>query len=144
MCAVTNHGEVYVWGNVEQQEVKFRSIGTVEQDRKVPEHKIRKVDGLSRVKEVACSAGHTVALTEEGKLFTWGNRKTIGRDGNENTPMPLNDLPEIEKIACGIDFTIALDKKGKLWAWGSNGFGQLGIPSLKSTNAPHIIEYLEQ
>lgn len=35
MCAVTNDGDVYIWGNIEQQEVKFRSIGTVEQERKV-------------------------------------------------------------------------------------------------------------
>lgn len=138
MCAVTNNGEVYIWGNVDQQEVKFRSVGTVEQDRKVVEKKVRKVESLKGVKEVACSAGHTVALTTEGKLYTWGNKKTIGREGSEDEPH-LVDLQDIVKVACGIDFTLAVDKKGRLFAWGNNGFGQLGIPSVKSTNVPHLV-----
>jgi alpha-tubulin suppressor-like RCC1 family protein len=56
MCAVTTNGEVYVWGNVDDSAGKFRVIGTKEQDRKNSNRKARKVEKLSGIKEVACSA----------------------------------------------------------------------------------------
>jgi len=110
-------------------------------ERKIPNRKARKIANLSGIQQVACSAEHTVALNSAGLVYSWGNKKRIGRTGTEYEPH-LVPIEDIVKVACGADFTLALDKSGRIYSWGSNKFGQLGIPSVKSINSPTKIEDL--
>lgn len=132
---------MYIWGNIDDSTPKFRQIGTKETERKTLDKQARKIANLTDVREVACSAEHTVALDSNGLVYSWGNKKRIGRDGPEAEPH-LVPLEQIVKVACGIDFTLAIDQAGRVYSWGNNNFGQLGIPSVKSVNTPQQIEYL--
>jgi alpha-tubulin suppressor-like RCC1 family protein len=69
------------------------------------------------------SAGdyHSLALTEDGKVFGWGSNNY----GQLNIP---NNLPRIVDIACGNYHSLALSEDGKVFAWGNNKFGQLNVP----------------
>ena len=84
MCAVTSNGEVYIWGNIDDSAGKFRSIGTKETERKGSDRHARKIANLADIQEVACSAEHTVARSSTGSVYSWGNKKRIGREGSES------------------------------------------------------------
>jgi alpha-tubulin suppressor-like RCC1 family protein len=59
----------------------------------------RKVEGLNGicVIQIACGIDHTVAITSEGSIYTWGSNK-YGKtghgttEGHQSTPKILEDL----------------------------------------------------
>jgi regulator of chromosome condensation len=57
---------------------------------------------------------HTVALSSLGCVYTWGcnNDGALGRDGPENNPLPVIQLPKIfvTDIATGDSHTVVLNK----------------------------------
>ena len=73
--------------------------------------------------QIACGGVHTVALTKNGEVFTWGcNRygKLGHGDLNEKTvPTKVAALAGlvIIKISCGANHTAALTGKGELLTW---------------------------
>lgn len=95
-----------------------------------------------KVKSISCGISHSVVLSEDGKVYTFG-RGTFGLLGlgnNKDQPTPnkveLLDLlqkensdNEITKIDCADEYTGALTKGGDLYVWGKNNQGQLGIGS---------------
>jgi hypothetical protein len=87
---------------------------------------------------LASGGGHTVALTADNLLYTWGQ----GSSGQLGDGQPItgysSSIPvavtmsgvlsgkTIVAIACGSTHSMALDSTGKLYAWGQNAAGQLG------------------
>ncbi|WP_164975836.1 MULTISPECIES: T9SS type A sorting domain-containing protein [unclassified Chryseobacterium] len=73
---------------------------------------------------------HSVALKNDGTLWTWGNNQYgqlgDGTSTNRNAAIQIggNDW---KKIAAGESHTIAIKTDGTLWTWGSNQHGQLGF-----------------
>eukprot|EP00930_Biecheleria_cincta_P029896 TRINITY_DN20740_c0_g2_i1.p1 TRINITY_DN20740_c0_g2~~TRINITY_DN20740_c0_g2_i1.p1 ORF type:complete len:1061 (-),score=143.31 TRINITY_DN20740_c0_g2_i1:367-3120(-) len=87
-----------------------------------------------RVKFMAGGDNHSLAVTEDDRLYSWG--------GNANGQLALGKLsdqflPEqvhfftglgVGAIACGARHSLAITSGGtKVWAWGSNVQGQLGV-----------------
>jgi alpha-tubulin suppressor-like RCC1 family protein len=83
--------------------------------------------------EVAAGWAHTVARTEEGEIWVWGesNDREGGILSQGNLllpPTPLPPFPEkIVKIACGGYHTLFLGDKGTLWSCGWNYYGNTGL-----------------
>jgi alpha-tubulin suppressor-like RCC1 family protein len=79
--------------------------------------------------------GHAIAITDDRKLWGWGNN-FVGQVGNGNTTNVCLPVPVItdgllfgklfSAVAAGNGFTIALATTGELFAWGLNNAGQLG------------------
>lgn len=69
-----------------------------------------------KVLQVACGFQHTVALTEDGEVYSWGQGKfgALGHGNNvdQATPNKVAELKDIVKIDCGSEYTMALDKEG--------------------------------
>lgn len=95
---------------------------------------ITKTDGnrLLKIKAIAVGGYHTVALDEDGTVWTWG-RNSYGQLAQPITSPYKNDnptpvkLPEpVIAIAAGDNHTLAVTESGDVWAWGRNAFGQLG------------------
>src|SRR5665647_1752464 len=95
---------------------------------------------------VAAGSDHTVAVTMDGQLYTWGG----GGDGQLGTgtpqteilpvhiPLPHNDEAVIS-IAAGSYHTVAVTVDGKLYAWGNNRRGRLGTGTTQNELHPvHI------
>ena len=66
-----------------------------------------------QAKQVACGFQHTVALSKDGELYSWGKGKT-GALGHGNTddvtvPQKIEELSGIVKVECGNDYTLVLD-----------------------------------
>ncbi|KAG7269523.1 hypothetical protein CRUP_025247 [Coryphaenoides rupestris] len=80
----------------------------------------------------ACGRNHTLALTDEGTAYSFGENK-LGQLGQGNqtdavlspAPISYNGQPLV-KVACGAEFSMAVDCKGNLYSFGCPEYGQLG------------------
>jgi hypothetical protein len=84
----------------------------------------QQIEGLSTIKAVSAGFRHSLALTADGKVYTWGGKIVAGKNGPEaekNKDLVLiSGLPMIEKIVAGRDYSLAVASDGKLYGWGSN------------------------
>ena len=103
VAALTEDGEVYVWGPSTYGEKKIPAF---------------------RAKPVSICGGryHYDVILEDGSVVSWGNNKYH----QVNVPAGLSN---IEKIYTGNFQNYALDKEGKVHTWGLRGFF-LGTDSL--------------
>ncbi|MBX3733295.1 MAG: RCC1 repeat-containing protein [Verrucomicrobiae bacterium] len=73
---------------------------------------------------------HSVALQDDGTLWTWGGNSEgqLGDGTMTPKPSPVAIQPgrRWRRIAVGGRHTVALSSDGKLWSWGGNDMGQLG------------------
>jgi alpha-tubulin suppressor-like RCC1 family protein len=90
---------------------------------------------LSHVVQLSAGWKHTVALTDDGKVWTWGDNN-YGEIGNGITstqgisvPFRVPVLSNVIGVSGGDRFTGVLKSDGTVWTWGWNGFGQLGDAS---------------
>ena len=96
---------------------------------------------------VAVSAGtsHSLALTDDGKVWAWGfnNNGQLGDGTTTSSTVPIQvkvsaggaQLSNIEQISAGEDDSVALTSGGLVLVWGCNMFGEVGDNT--TTNAPY-------
>lgn len=93
--------------------------------------------------QVAAGIGHSLALTADGNVYSWGSDDT-GQLGLARTLNRLAgrlvDLPAgavVKAMAAGRGHSLALTSDGSVYSWGQNNYGQLGdgTTTLRSTPA---------
>ena len=116
---------------------------------KINSNKIENYDG--KIIDISCGTMHNLALTDDGKVFSWGsiqggqlglpsdfllnlNQKSKFNSEQNffiSTPSPipyfLNNNIKISQISCGEAHCLALNNKGKAYSWGFGSNGQLGL-----------------
>ena len=132
--AIDEEGKVYTWGDNGDGQL---GDGTTN-DSPLPICISNKENELKGKKIISISAGgyHTVAIDEEGKVYTWGNNEVgqLGDGTTTNSVLPIcisdkeNELKgkRIVDILAGYGHTVAIDEEGKVYTWGYNYYGQLG------------------
>ena len=92
---------------------------------------------------MACGAEHTVCLTEEGGVFSFGSGQYgqlgHGSKSDEQLPRKIIELmgTEVTQIECGRKHTLAfVPTRGRLYAFGLGGSGQLGNSAYTSSTTP--------
>jgi hypothetical protein len=123
-ACITEDGDTYTWG-----EGEYGRLGHGDEtSRSTP----KLVDGLvgKKAKEVACGGRHTIVLTENGRVYSFGDGDSgqLGHCNFENqlTPTLINVPLErkcIVQLACGWAHSMALTSDGHLYTWG-DGVGQ--------------------
>jgi alpha-tubulin suppressor-like RCC1 family protein len=90
-------------------------------------------DAAAQVKVVDVAAGHglSVALLDNGTVWTWGiaQRGALGTgvpDNQSSTSPQQVSIGNVIDIAAGSAHVLALKDDGTVWAWGANDYGQLG------------------
>eukprot|EP00884_Botryococcus_braunii_P004691 jgi/Botrbrau1/14222/Bobra.0254s0011.1 len=75
-AALSANGEVYIWGRGE-----YGRLGLSDRSgsSKLRANKVKALEGHSVV-QISCGGTHTLALTQEGRIFAWG-RGSFGRLG---------------------------------------------------------------
>ncbi|ELR24272.1 BTB/POZ domain containing protein [Acanthamoeba castellanii str. Neff] len=95
-------------------------------------HPVIGLDGF-KVVQIACGESHSVALTDAGTVYTWGNGLSgqLGHcnESSVNRPQLVQAClgMKVLYIACGSYHTVALIDTGDVVVWGSNEESQLGI-----------------
>ena len=101
-----------------------------------------------KIKEIAAGTIHNIALTDNGKIYSWGSAQGGQLGLNENiltqlkykdfyiptpTLVPMkenritNEDMKIIKVACGEAHNIVLNDKKEVYSWGFGSNGQLGL-----------------
>ncbi|XP_046916609.2 RCC1 and BTB domain-containing protein 2 [Dermatophagoides farinae] len=104
--------------------------------------------GLENVMFMAGGGLHSLAITNTGKIYSWGMNESgelgLGDDKERNTPTLVvfpDDLMDsrIKNIAAGYDYSLFLFENGQLWSCGDNSEGQLGLGDDVMRSRPTII-----
>ena len=95
---------------------------------------------------VAAGYGHSLALTESGEVWAWGNnwygQLGDGTTTDRYTPVLVEGLGDVVSIAAGYGHSLAFTESGEVWAWGDNGYGQLGDGTTTDRSIPVLVEGL--
>lgn len=132
-AVLTKEGEVFTFGcndegalgrHVEEEEECFTP---------------GKVNIEGRVVQLSAGDSHTVALTEDGRVFAWGTFRdssgAIGLNMQGMQKLPVRLLPNIpvKKVASGADHIALLTHDGAIYSLGNSEQGQLGrVPEMFS------------
>jgi len=133
---------VYSWGRGEDGQL---GIGDTS-DQNEPTY----VDSLRGVgvKQIACGSGHTVVLTGEGEVYTWGRgddgRLGHGDNGWKYVPRLTHSLTGqiVTHVTCGSYHTAAVSSNGDLFTWGGGMYGKLGHGNESGHSTPRRVETL--
>ncbi|KAJ6811827.1 ultraviolet-B receptor UVR8 isoform X1 [Iris pallida] len=108
---------------------------------------------------VAAGEAHTLALTDDGSVFSWGRgtfgRLGTGREEDELSPVPIsfnggrggggeqNEQPKFVGAAAGAYHSLALQDDGSVWSWGYNIYSQLGHGE-ENASVPSLVERFQE
>lgn len=142
--AVDDQGKAYAWGGNEygqcgeEPERKDDTGRPVKRDIVIPKRCASKLS----VRQVAAGGTHSVVLTREGQVWTWGQPWPPGDIKQISTPVRVQGLASVRLIAVGAFHNLALLDDGVLMAWGNNEYGQLGTGDTQPRSQPIAIQGL--
>lgn len=99
----------------------------------------------SAAPKIAAGAAHTLAISSQGALSTWGS-DVFGQLGRGRTifatapaqvsGLALGSSNKPQRVGGGAGHAWALADDGTLWVWGFNGYGQLGDGTTSNSSVP--------
>ncbi|KAJ6909665.1 ultraviolet-B receptor UVR8-like isoform X1 [Populus alba x Populus x berolinensis] len=97
-----------------------------------------------RIEGVAAGLWHTVCVSADGDLYTFGGNQfgQLGTGGDQAETLPrLLEAPSLENIhaktiSCGARHSTVISEDGKVFCWGWNKYGQLGLGDVIDRNVP--------
>jgi hypothetical protein len=125
LVALKNDGTIWAWGS--------NRVGQLGND-----HDLAitcapvQVAQLHGVISIAAGGYHTVALQQNGRVWSWGYdaNGAVGNGTASTTgthlPVQVSRLSDVKSIAAGLNHSVAIKEDGTVWVWGSNRSGQLG------------------
>jgi alpha-tubulin suppressor-like RCC1 family protein len=137
------NGNLYTWGKDLYGKLGHEELKAEKGRRTIPKNSYERIKfnkvGVNlegkRIKQVSCGYNHTVCLTEDGEVYTWG----YGKDGqlghndfdSQKYPKKLEFFAKnhikVKQIKSGQYYIVVLTEDGKMYSWGKNNFGQLGL-----------------
>jgi E3 ubiquitin-protein ligase HERC3 len=134
-AALTKDGKLVTWGLASSGELGHQNTPI---EVAFPK-RVRYLNGMTNkiITKVACGSNHTLAITEEGELFSCGR----GRHGqlglgyfHDGGPMTRCDAlrgMRVINIAAGGQHSVCVTDDGRVWSWGDCRKGQLGLGDLR-------------
>eukprot|EP00743_Colponemidia_sp_Colp-15_P008518 GILK01009266.1.p1 GENE.GILK01009266.1~~GILK01009266.1.p1 ORF type:complete len:1848 (+),score=387.67 GILK01009266.1:103-5646(+) len=114
---------------------------------------VEKISCKLSILSVACGGSHSLALTDEGVVWAWGDGRLgqVGCVSDKALGTIIVTQPEmieslkaqnikIQEIAAGANHSMARDEDGVVYVWGWNKHGQLGIGNRLIMKTPTPID----
>ncbi|MBI2257907.1 MAG: T9SS type A sorting domain-containing protein [Flavobacteriia bacterium] len=131
--ALKNDGTVWSWGSDDFGQI---GDGLNNWGSNIP----LLVSNLTEIIAVTAGSNHTLALKNDGTVWSWGfnayGQLGDGTNTNRNIPVQISNLTGITAISGGGYHTIALKDEATLWSCGRNSRGQLGDGTNTDRNIP--------
>lgn len=162
-AALTKSGKVFTWGSAKSGQLGIRSLVDTPVPLLVghckrcnPEARFSDAGLLAdkNVTRIAVGGSHTLALTEEGQVYSWGSSghgqsgqgrvsylegdtdpmglripplHESAKDMRKFVPVLIARLSRIKSIACGRYHSLAVTTEGHLFTWGEIAPGRLDV-----------------
>uniref|UniRef100_F6QU60 HECT and RLD domain containing E3 ubiquitin protein ligase family member 6 n=1 Tax=Monodelphis domestica TaxID=13616 RepID=F6QU60_MONDO len=133
--AICKEGRVFSWGSGSDGQLGIREFKKLSS---IP----KKIDELSSFKiiQVSCGHYHSIALAQDGRVFSWGKNNHGQLGLGENVPSQaspqwvksLDGIP-LAQVAAGGAHSFALSFSGTSYGWGRNNAGQLALSGKKES-----------
>eukprot|EP00347_Sterkiella_histriomuscorum_P016535 403352819 len=156
VALISKKGELYMMGQNDSGQLGIESLNGE------PQHIYEEPVQISSlyykglvVDQVTCGFSHTLAVSKNGKVFSWGYGKfgALGHQNFESKSIPIEisyftsayqSSSEIIQIQAGAHHSGLLDIHGDLYMWGAGEIGQLGTSSRINENKPTQIRKITQ
>jgi len=139
--ALTNQGNVYSFGNNVKGQL---GKGTSFNNSFIPV----KIDMLGNIKQLSSGNSHTMALSNEGFIYVFGDNKQgqlgTGDRKIRTVPIKLESVTSIVQVACGNAYSHVLTTDGIVLGFGDNEAKQLGPSYTIDQVIPIKIELYDQ
>jgi len=129
VLAYTESGELYSWGHN-----GYCQLGNGSTNQGLTPAIIQNSLLGRKVVQVACGSHHSLCLTADGDIFSWGQNNCgqigSGTTTNQSTPRKVSASfggRKVIGITCGQTSSMAVLENGEVYGWGYNGNGQLGL-----------------
>ncbi|EQC32667.1 hypothetical protein SDRG_09643 [Saprolegnia diclina VS20] len=142
--ALTLAGRVYCWGKQGEGQC---GLGYANQDQCAPV----RVDALApyEIVQVACGYTHTLALSLQGDVFSWGLGEygQLGK-GSVYQPVPefvdmshcMGPPDQVQTVYCGAFHSVATTTQNVMLAWGLNMYGACGLGHVQNRDTPERLD----
>eukprot|EP00731_Ephydatia_muelleri_P005813 Em0003g61a len=128
--AVTRGGSLLVWGSNSYGQL---GISETRHPQPCPVELAHKLFGNSNVRDVAAGLRHSLAVSEDGVVFCWGDGRKgqLGceREGtSQPQPVSFPLAAKCTRCAAGSYHCAVVSEQGGVFTWGLNQDGQCGVP----------------
>jgi len=101
-----------------------------------------------RLISIASHGTHSLAISDTGVLYSWGNNAhgQLGLVTSQIVPLvppPFIPGERFSTISCGVNFTVGVTLDGHVYSWGKNEFGKLGLGHTRDRYEPQPVTSLE-
>ncbi len=124
--ALDDYGDIWGWGD-DYCEIEgdggYGGYGGDDEDLCEVEY----LGSVTNAIAVAKGGSHSVALTSDGFVLTWGSNYygQLGREGEYDVPDSVGGIDNVIAVAAGKNHTIVLKNDGTVWGWGGNYYNQI-------------------
>ncbi len=133
--AVLRDGTVRSWGGANIGDGRAKSDYAGPPGTAGPAFVPVRVPDLENVAAISAGGDHVLALTKDGRVFSWGSNfhGALGRPPRVELALDrageVPNLTDVVQVAAGWGVSTGLKKDGTVWVWGSNFQQQFGFPA---------------
>lgn len=145
---LTDQGMIFAFGDGKYGQLGI-NLDHLKRHEKREKLEPKFVPGISNAKFVACGTNHTLVITKDGKMASFGRGAggVLGHGDATDQPEPrlIRTLAYKNVVQCATAemHCAACTDEGECFTWGSGDFGKLGHGELNDETTPRLVAALD-